>query len=92
MGSMHQDLLPYVIPALIAGAFIGFFLGYAVRASISRRRPKGDDETRIPLRFLHKIPGRSLGRYVVNIHFLDNVSFDTQVGVQGLLAGRGAKR
>jgi NhaP-type Na+/H+ or K+/H+ antiporter len=37
---MQQDLLLYVITALIAGAFIGFFLGYAVRASISWRRRK----------------------------------------------------
>jgi uncharacterized membrane protein (Fun14 family) len=35
---MQQSLLSYVIPALIVGAFMGFILGYAVRAAISRRR------------------------------------------------------
>jgi uncharacterized membrane protein (Fun14 family) len=35
---MQQDLVTFVMLALGAGAFIGFCLGYAVRAAISRRR------------------------------------------------------
>jgi hypothetical protein len=35
---MQQDLVAFVVIAVGAGAFIGFFLGYAVRAAISRRR------------------------------------------------------
>jgi len=41
-----SDLIALVIMALVAGLFVGFGVGYAVRASISRRRHRIASERR----------------------------------------------